>query len=112
MQKRILLLLFLLLSITVKTQVLNIKVVDKISLEAIPFANVILLSNNQSDITDINGAFSLKYTSPNDTVMVLSVGYKPYKNLVKNLISVWVIKLETQNVQLDQVEIKAKKKAK
>lgn len=112
MQKRLLLLLFLVVSIVAKTQVLTLKVVDKNTLEAIPFANVVLLSSDQSDVTDINGNFTLNYTSPNDTIMVLSVGYKPYQKVVKQLISAWEIKLEAENVLLDKVEIKASRKTK
>ena len=60
---------------------------DKQSDEPIPFASVVFRLSNKGVLTDSAGRFSLDYTSllTNDSVSVISVGYKPLTIPVRSI---------------------------
>jgi hypothetical protein len=58
-------------------------VIDSITEEPIPFANVIVKGTTIGATTDFEGKFSLKYQKEADTILVSVVGYKPYLLTVK-----------------------------
>lgn len=60
---------------------------DKQSDEPIPFASVIFKLSNKGVLTDSSGKFTVDYAGllPNDSVRVLSVGYKPLVLAIRSI---------------------------
>lgn len=109
----LILLLFSIQTIISQTE-FNGKVIDKIN-NPIPYANVIVKKKLDSTIikgtiTDFDGNFKFKVTSPKDTYLTISIiGYKT--KIIKNLTlkEIGLIKLLDQSQQLDEVTVTGQK---
>lgn len=85
-------------------------VLDFDTQEPVPFATVVFKGTSKGAITDFEGLFEINSTgSGNDTLIITSIGYRPYaiarKSIPKNDFKVL---LRPDQVNLQTVEIKAK----
>lgn len=110
--RKVLLISFLLLFVQglLQAQALKMQVLSETTKSPVPLVSVVLLPKNESTIADMEGRFSLMYSNPDDTLMIMSIGYKVYKEKISNLIGKPTLFLEDENVVLDDVKIVVKKK--
>ena len=89
-------------------QVISGKVIDKST--RLPMRYIFVTCTSGSAFTNDNGVFTLKITSPFDTIRIKTMGCQPYKFPVNGWgNSVKVIELEGKSIQLGEVRITAKK---
>ena len=110
---KLLILSFLIFTCILKVQGQTIsitgKIVDKQTLEAIPFAHVIIENTQTGAISDLYGNFILNYPKQHQTgrLRVSCLGYKPVKVSLRDLNqSASKIMLEQNVVQLSEVIVK------
>ncbi len=108
----IVVLLFLIVSITTQAQHIVGKVLDSKTLEALPFANVFINNTTLGTVTDTNGEFALTSIKvPGMYELVFSfVGYETYKMKItvgESILKVGNIKLVPSEIQLNTVEVTA-----
>lgn len=70
-----------------KLRIFNGQILDKETKESIPFVTIIAKANKIYRVADENGFYKIpiKKNSDNILVEISSIGYKPYKTLLKNL---------------------------
>jgi hypothetical protein len=84
------------------------KVLDKLTNEPIPFANVAFKGTTVGTVTDINGNFTLSTDSPSDSLTASFVGYIPVTlKIQKGRSQTATFLLNVSKVELSEVVIKA-----
>ncbi|MEQ9165130.1 MAG: carboxypeptidase-like regulatory domain-containing protein, partial [Fulvivirga sp.] len=83
------------------------KLVDKNSLEPLPYANIVLLSKNAVYSTDSLGRFSIPYTNETDSLMFLFLGYQELLVPIYQINKDYTVLLESTVKTLQEIEIKA-----
>ena len=84
------------------------KVIDANSGDAIPFVNVIFKGTSMGTTTDFDGNFLLKTTTPADSLQASYIGYKPKSRYVKKGIRQTInFQLIEETTNLEAVTVKA-----
>ena len=113
MQRSILLLLLFYLCFESNAQSISGIVLDKETNEPLPYASVYLSSLKRGNYTAESGQFSLRYDSPDDTIIISVIGYTSFMTEIKNLKSSEnIIYLEPNMISLDEVVVTPPKKKK
>lgn len=83
-------------------------VFDSETNEPIPFVNIILDGTSVGTITDFNGAYFIESRIGSDSILISYLGYLPTKKkITANSFQEINIKLEPENVELDEISISA-----
>ena len=113
MLKRLLLTcLFVFSAAGLVAQILDMKVLATSNEEGVPFAAVTVLPGGQSVYTDLNGRFTIAYSADTDTLFITSLGFYPFKAVIKNIMHKPHVFLAEEAVELEAVVIKDRKKKK
>jgi len=86
------------------------KVLDSLTHEPIPFAKVLFLNTSDGDITDFNGEFKVSTHKKVDSIIFSYVGYEPKTLPVPADSEPLFIIINLSPVQLNVIEVVAKKK--
>lgn len=100
----------LLLFNTAYSQVLNMQVLSGKTGKGVPFVSVVLLPSNFGAVTDLDGKFTINYSSINDTLLVMGIGFELYRKPISGLIGKKTLSLMQKSIVLDRVEIKVIKR--
>lgn len=88
-------------------------IVDASTNKGIPFTSIGIIGKNIGTLSDENGNFEFSFTSAlkNDSLKILSIGYKSIQFLVSDFTkeTKQTLKLESQATQLEEITIKSKK---
>jgi hypothetical protein len=90
------------------TQLLKGTIIDKKSNETIPFSSVYLQISTATVSTDLDGNFSLPFDKDFDTLIISSMGYGAYKQLVykHEIDKPLIIYLEEEGVVLEETVVR------
>jgi len=111
MIKRIgLILFFLFVAIVTFSQTLKGKVIETVVETPIPFANIFWKNSGIGSIADQNGDFIIKIPKEDDSLVVSSNGFKDKKITKEKAIFQQFFFLQTENIQLEHVDIVLKKR--
>lgn len=103
-------LFFLVASVTALAQetIVKGKITDAASGDPIPFVNVIYQGTTIGTTTDFNGNYTIKTTTPGDTLVASYIGYKPRKKVVgKGGTQIVNFQLGEDATQLQEIVINA-----
>lgn len=99
------------LSVCCQTLV-HAQVISKSTQQAIPFATVGLVKQNNGTTTDEIGSFKIQCRSIEDSIIISAVGFKTARVAVSVVLSASKIELEENLVLLEEVSISWRNKAK
>ena len=103
------------LALPISAQIIKGQVKDSKTAEVLPFVNVFINETSIGAATDINGFFSISANSVSGTsqeLVVSFIGYWPYKvkvNIGSNILDLGIINLIPSEIELNSVEVAAKK---
>lgn len=83
------------------------KVLDKETNQPIPYVNIGIRAKGIGTVSSFNGEFKLRLTSPSDTVLFSSIGYKTEEYLVKSIQQNNTVQLSPETAFLEEVIINA-----
>jgi hypothetical protein len=83
------------------------KVTDANSGDPIPFANIIFKDTGIGTVTDFDGNYSIKTSTPSDTLIVSYIGYKPKKKFFSATMTVINFQLEEDVTTLKEFVFEA-----
>lgn len=107
MKKFLLLFPFIVLSFKLNAQdfVASGQVLDSKTGEELAFANVFTQKSNEGVTTDVDGKFTLKYSSKNDTLVISYLSYKTKKIALKSFKNNSIIRLEEEQIELEEIVV-------
>ena len=81
------------------------RVIDAVTNEPLAFANVAAPETGQGNMTDIDGYFEIRFSTPVDSFIVTYVGYEQTKINISHTKTNYLIELKPVNFELTEVTV-------
>ncbi len=97
--------ILLVISLGLKAQTYNGKVIDAVTKKPVPFTNISFGDGKTGTISDLNGNFKASVSTMKNPVVISCIGYKKKSTDIMTLISSPTIELEPEIIRLKSIDV-------